>query len=547
MPVWAYNLASYIDDKHQLTLYDTQFDEIKCIGQHDVFFYSGLNQDINQLLKTLQALKEKNPKSRHIIGGPICWSLNQAKELERLHAFDHICVGDGELIIEGIIKAQEAGNNLPKVIHAEVRFNVSKAKPLHKVLLKNSIKRYYGAVIEISRGCPFLCEFCDIRIMKDNNRSHCFDPALIVEELDFLARNGIKQITLACDNFIGDLAFANELVDEILSWQKDTGFKVSIYTWLTINVYQYGDLLKKMRLAGFDMLFIGIESFDHNSLLETAKVQNDRYSLEDSLLVIHSYGFIVIAGLIFGFDSDDIRFIDKTLEGIEKSGLISGDPNWLTALPGTPLYYRMKLSGRLRQTWATHGAFKFQTNIEYLHPREFLISEFKRFIKIYTSGAYQYRRFENYISSFSSPHFVANVSGGYGDLGSFLSGIIRNPKAIKQFVMRFYHLFKKGDRLFFSLKGLWLIIKSGKVKTYWGYYQFWIFTWSNSMVKYLELKNSDFDIKSVESDFDVNKILPQGYTQSNDEDIPQNKIKAQRSITQRQLLKTIEKLKNEQN
>ena len=104
----------------------------------------------------------------------------------------------------------------------------------------------------------------------------------------------------------------------------------------------------KMRKCGFDMLFIGIESFSKNSLLETAKVQNTATDMVSVVREIQSYGFIVVAGLIFGFDSDTDASFQVTLDGLRDSALLSGDPSLLTALPGTPLYRRMKLSGRLR-------------------------------------------------------------------------------------------------------------------------------------------------------------------------------------------------------
>ena len=59
-----------------------------------------------------------------------------------------------------------------------------------------------------------------------------------------------------------------------------------------------------MRLAGFDLLFIGIESFNQNSLIETAKVQNTKLKLVTIIKEIQSYGFTIVAGLIFGFDTD---------------------------------------------------------------------------------------------------------------------------------------------------------------------------------------------------------------------------------------------------
>ena len=118
--------------------------------------------------------------------------------------------------------------------------------------------------------------------------------------------------------------------------------------------------------AGFDMLFIGVESFSRNSLLETAKVQNTAPDMVEVIRQIQSYGFIVVAGLIFGFDSDTDSCFDVTLKGLLNSALLSGDPSLLTALPGTPLYRRMKLSGRLRNVRFGLGGFKYQTNIKYL-------------------------------------------------------------------------------------------------------------------------------------------------------------------------------------
>ena len=70
-------------------------------------------------------------------------------------------------------------------------------------VLNSTIKRYYGAVLEVSRGCPFLCEFCDIRILPDNNRPHNKSADLIVAEMDHLCSLGVRQVLFACDNFIG--------------------------------------------------------------------------------------------------------------------------------------------------------------------------------------------------------------------------------------------------------------------------------------------------------------------------------------------------------
>lgn len=85
---------------------------------------------------------------------------------------------------------------------------------------------------------------------------------------------GVRQFQFACDNFIGSLRWAHACVDAILEWKPRRGATISIFTWLTIHRYKSPELMEKMRRAGFDVLFIGVESVNHHSSLETAKVQN---------------------------------------------------------------------------------------------------------------------------------------------------------------------------------------------------------------------------------------------------------------------------------
>src|SRR5262249_16281675 len=153
------------------------------------------------------------PRAIGVIGGPICWSFDQARGLDRLCSFDYICVGDGEEMIPELLEALRLGARFPQVVRARRRFDLSKALPADGELLHASGPKYYGAVVEVSRGCPFLCEFCDIRVVEDNNRPHTKSPGLIAKELHFLAVNGVHQVILACDNFIGDAAWAEAVLD----------------------------------------------------------------------------------------------------------------------------------------------------------------------------------------------------------------------------------------------------------------------------------------------------------------------------------------------
>ena len=543
MPVWAYTLASHLPESQGFTvsLFDSRYESFKVLADSEVFLFSGINQDYANLVKVAKDTRNLFPHRKLVIGGPITWSFDQAGDLDSLDVFDYIFIGDGEELIAGYLESIVSTNPPPRVFRNMKRFDMDQAKPLNKPLVEKSIHNYYGAVLEVSRGCPFLCEFCDIRILNDNNRPHNKSSELIVEELNYFAALGINSILLACDNFIGDLAWADQVVDRILKWQEETGFKVSLYTWLTITLRNQPDLMEKMRRAGFDMLFIGVESFESNSLLETAKLQNTSpESLTEAIRYIQSFGFVVVGGLIFGFDSDTEQSFQSTLDGLENSGMLSGDPSLLTALPGTPLYRRMRMAGRLRKVRYGLGGYKYQTNMQYLLPTTTLIRGYKHFISTFTSGSYQFRRLRNFIGNLDSTNYIPLNRTGYGDPRNFLKLIIKNPAAVAQLLLRMIRFVSRPSRLFWVTRGALLLIQNPNRKHFFGYFQFWIFAWSNAVLKYSNLSEKDFDIESIQGEITREKILPSDYGTDFREDIPLAKSNAQIRATSKQLQRLIE-------
>lgn len=541
MPVWAYTLAAHLpeDGRYQLTLHDDRVAKVDTVEEADIFLFSGINQDHPTLVDYHTALKARFPAARFVIGGPIGWSFEQAGDMERLAMFDHVVVGDGENVIAGLLDDLAADRPVERLIHAPSRFDLLKARPMHRGLLRQTVGCYYGAVLEVARGCPFLCEFCDIRVLPDNNRAHCKPAELIVAEMDELSRLGVKGFLFACDNFIGDPRWAEQVVDGLLEWQERTGYRPSIYTWLTINLYKFPVLMAKMRRAGFDMLFIGIESFNSNSLLETAKVQNTAASLAEAVKDIQSYGFFIVGGLIFGFDSDGEDCFDVTLDGLLEAGLLSGDPSLLTALPGTPLYRRMKLSGRLRDVRYGLGGHKYQTNIRYLMPKDRLVAGFRRFVTRLTAGEYQVARLRAYFDNLDRGNFIP-VEGAYADLRTALKTILTSPAAVKLGLKRFGQFLASPSNLYWLAKGFWLVASRRHIKGRFSYFQFWFALWSTVILKYRHLSEDDFDIDSVGADFDAGAVLDGALTELGDEQIPETKKKNQARFTLQALTKVAE-------
>lgn len=538
MPVWAYTLAAYVEEPetYEMRLFDMRFDKVDEVAEADLFVFSGVNQDYETIVATFSRLRDRFADAVFIIGGPITWSLNQAGEIAKLLMFDHVFIGDGEEAFPRFLKDFRKATGLPKVIETKRRFDVTEARGFYRPFLDATYQRYYGGVIEVSRGCPFLCEFCDIRVLPDNNRAHNFSPEHIVSELDYMARLGIRQVLFAADNFIGDSRWAEEVLDRIIEWQTKTSQYVALYTWLTINLSRHTRLLKKLRLANFDMLFIGVESFSNNSLLETAKVQNVAGDMIAALKEIQSYGIAVVAGLIFGFDSDTTDAFELTLDGMAQAGLISGDPSLLTALPGTPLFRRMRMAGRLRNNKNSLGGYKYCTNIRYLMPRDQMIAGYQRFVRRFCDGGYQYQRLKGFLDNLDRGNYTPLKSKGYGSLGKYVSMVFKSPRAIKMLASRLFQIGVRPNVLWHAARGCLLVFsRSRRHARLFGLYQFWLFNWTNAMLKYEGLSDADFDIESVPAGFDRALILPEHYTDPADEDIPIGKIAAQQRSTVNQL------------
>ena len=175
-PLWAYTLAAYVPDTWDIEIYDCIVSEKEDISYSPLFAFSGINQDFDSIIRTRDHLKAKYPDSVFIIGVPITWAFEQEGKLHLFNEFDHIFVLDGEETLPAFLSKFEHrsisdDDTAEKIIRAQ-RFELRNSKSIHMGLMRKNLSNYYGAVVEVSRGCPFLCEFCDIRVLPGNNRAN---------------------------------------------------------------------------------------------------------------------------------------------------------------------------------------------------------------------------------------------------------------------------------------------------------------------------------------------------------------------------------------
>jgi hypothetical protein len=532
-PLWAYTLSAYVPASWKVSIVDCLRQDSSTIGHAEVFAFSATNQDLDSIRTLHGKLKAKYPAATFIVGGPITWSLQHEGKLELVDFFDRIFVLDGEETLPIFLRHFEAGTlaALPKVMRGE-RFSLARAEPIRFDLIRAASTNYYGASIEVSRGCPFLCEFCDVRVLPGNDESNNKEPALVVRELEEYFAAGVTQFMFVCDNFIGDISWARQCVDAILAWQEKTRADISIFTWATINIAKLPDLMAKMRRAGFCVLFIGIESVNQNALLETAKIQN-RVLLKPAVLTIQSFGFIVTPGFIFGFDSDGPDLFARTLDFVVETGLVGGDPSFLMAMPGTPLWDRMKRTSRLVEPSAAATARrKIATNIRYLLDEKVLARGFVQFIEDLTSTRTQWKRFRNHVTSLvESDNFVAR-EGRAGRPSRPLARVLRLQLAHRStrrtLLRRVAYLLRSPTRVPAIAAG-WLLTKklSRHGRDLSLHLQLWVYFWTSMGLRYRGLKEGDLALHSVGTGFDVSTLVEAAASRV---DVPAGRLLGQRKV-----------------
>ena len=287
---------------------------------------------------------------------------------EEIGGVDHFVLDEVEETFAEFLRDLESGT--AKRVYRETRKPDVTRTPVPRFDLID-IKNYATMSVQFSRGCPFDCEFCDI-IKLYGRVPRTKSPEQVVEELDSLYRLGWRgPVFLVDDNFIGNKRDALELLPAIAGWQKARGYPFTLITEASANLALMDAMMDAMIEAGFDSVFVGIETPNPKALLKTKKQQNTDKTQENYLYhavrKIQQRGMQVQGGFILGLDSDDEGVFDAQIDFIQETGIPVAPIYLLTALKGTDMYERMKSEGRLLEAPLGTNAMplNFRTELEY--------------------------------------------------------------------------------------------------------------------------------------------------------------------------------------
>jgi radical SAM superfamily enzyme YgiQ (UPF0313 family) len=358
----------------------------------DVVLFSSMLAQRTQLFRASRRCR--NAGKLVVFGGPYPTACPE----ECRDECDVMVLNEGEITWPLFLRDLEAGALKP-VYESKEKPDLT-STPCPRFDLVN-MSEYVVVPVQFSRGCPFMCEFCDIIVMF-GRKPRTKTPAQVLAELDALLAAGYRgRVFIVDDNFIGNKGAVAKLLPEIKRWNEEHGYPFSYGTEASLDLAEHPELLKGMVDAGFIFTFVGVETPSAESLKETRKVQNiGAASLLDRIRTIQESGLIVYGGFIVGFDNDTEDIFDRQIEFITEASIANAMIGPILALPGTPLHERMRREGRLiddlnnSDGWATSGYTNMLTKIP---PRQ-LLAGFKRIVEtIYEPRAYFERTLESFM------------------------------------------------------------------------------------------------------------------------------------------------------
>jgi radical SAM superfamily enzyme YgiQ (UPF0313 family) len=365
-PLGLMTVAAMLPKTWQLKLVDLNVEPLsnRDLAWADLVLLSAMNVQEESVRSILAQCQLAGVKI--IAGGPLF-----THEFERFAEVDHFVLNEAELTLPEFLEDLAKGE--AKKMYTTTAFADVTQSPLPRYDLVN-MDHYIYAIVQYSRGCPYLCDFCDVTALF-GRKPRTKTPEQIIAELNLIRQHSrTNAILFADDNLIGNKRILkSELLPALIEWQKQAPFGFYLATQVTINLADDPELMRLMLDAGFRSLFIGIETPQEDSLKDSRKNQNLKRDLISTIKTLHGHGFIIYGGFILGFDTDTEASFENMRAFIQESGIPMPIVNILKAPPGTELFDRMKREGRLIKDFAFEEG---DTNIRTVMPESELLQGF---------------------------------------------------------------------------------------------------------------------------------------------------------------------------
>jgi radical SAM superfamily enzyme YgiQ (UPF0313 family) len=263
---------------------------------------------------------------------------------EALRFADAVVVGEAETAWPQVVADVEAGQ-LRQVYRGEWGVLAGLPRPRRDLFHPG----YMFASVQTSRGCPMDCEFCSVTAF-NGRRYRRRPPEEVLDELETIPQ---KMLFFVDDNLIGYGRESREQALAIFRGMVERKMDKWWFCQASLNFADDDEVLHWAGRAGCKMVFLGLEAEEVDALAEVNKrlnLQRGVESYEEAFRRIHRAGIAVLGAFIFGMDGDTPEKLRCRAGYMVRSGVDVMQTTFLTPLPGTRLFERLRGEGRLLYT-----------------------------------------------------------------------------------------------------------------------------------------------------------------------------------------------------
>ena len=207
------------------------------------------------------------------------------------------------------------------------------------------------ALVYTSLGCPFQCKFCSVSVVYGKRIYRQKSPERVMQDFDVLYNKyHIKHIEIIDDTFTLNRKHVERICDLLIERKYDFNMWAFSRTD-TADPY----LMEKMKKAGINWVFMGVEAGNKKILDSVLKKQNLE-QIRNAVRIAHQAGMNVGTNYIFGLADDDFDTMQETLDltlelNTEWSNFFMAMP-----YPGTEMHYKADARD-LPEKWEQYGFF----------------------------------------------------------------------------------------------------------------------------------------------------------------------------------------------
>jgi radical SAM superfamily enzyme YgiQ (UPF0313 family) len=349
-PLGLAGLAAFLPPETQIELVD---EHVETLRTEDAPQLVAIEVYITSARRAYRIADLYRRRGSYVVLGGL--HVTSCPEEAALHA-DTIFLGPGEDTWPKFLR--DLKNGAPARRYHSTERSLLSVPPIRRDLIKRHLYLVPNSIV-VSRGCPYVCDFCYKEAFFQGGKS--FYTQRVDDALREIERLPGRHLYFLDDHIFGNRRFASDLFAGMRGMGRIWQAAGTVSSILETRFKPH--LLEEAVASGLRSLFVGFETVNAANLPEQRKFQNQNRDYASAVRRLHDLGVMINGSFVFGMDEDGPDVFARTVEWAVEQGIETATFHILTPYPGTATFLRMESQGRLlHQNWdlydTRHTVFK---------------------------------------------------------------------------------------------------------------------------------------------------------------------------------------------